>query len=124
MSSDAEFQNLIDTLLTGSNSVERMQAAKALGDYVDDLSDEEYEDAKTALNRAMADPDPMVLTTAMSAMTKFNRSGIQITGDIEFEGDDRDDLIHPPEKAVCDVCHRPEALIPEDGCEREDCPYR
>lgn len=122
MSSDPEFQNLIDTLLNGSDSMERMQAAKALGDYVDDFSDEEYDEAKAALNRAMADHDPMVLTTAMSAMTKFTRSGIQITGEIEFEGDDEEDMVL--EKAVCDICHRPEALIPEGGCEKDNCPYR
>ena len=125
MANDPEFQKLIDTLLTGKSSSDRMKAAKALGDYVKDLSDSEYEQAKKALDKAMMDPDPMVLTTAMQSMTKYTRGGgVQITGDIDFQGDTEEDLLHPPTKAVCNVCGRPEALIPDDGCEREDCPYK
>lgn len=125
MANNSDFQDLIDTLLSGKDSGARMKAAKALGDYVDDLSDDEYQQAIQALNKAMMDPDPMVLTTAMQSMTKYNRGGgIQITGDIELHGDTEDDLLHPPTKAVCSVCHRPEALIPDDGCERDDCPYK
>lgn len=124
MANDPEFQKLIDTLLTGKNANDRMKAAKSLGDYVDNLSNDEYKQAIDALNRAMMDPDPMVLTTAMQSMTKYTRGGgIQITGDIELHGDTEDDLLHPPERSVCSVCHRPEALIPDGGCERDDCPY-
>jgi hypothetical protein len=73
----------------------------------------------------MMDPDPMVLTSAMQSMTKFTRGGgVQITGDIDVHGDTEEDLLHPPTKAVCSVCGRPEALIPDDGCERDDCPYQ
>jgi hypothetical protein len=124
MSKNSEFDNVIDTLLNGKDATDRMKAAKVLGDFVDDLSDDEYEAAKTALNRAMTDPDPMVLTSAMQSMTKYNRKGVQITGDIEVHGDREEDLLHPPEKSVCDVCHRPQALIPDGGCERDDCPYK
>lgn len=118
---DSEFQALIDTLLNSSDSAERMQAARTLGNHVDDLSDEEYEAAKSALNRAMTDNNPMVLTAAMGAMTRFNR----MTGDDDtvLYGDDKDDILHP-EKAVCSVCGRPEALIADGGCERDDCPYK
>jgi hypothetical protein len=49
---------------------------------------------------------------------------VQITGDIDVHGDTEEDLLHPPTKAVCSVCGRPEALIPDDGCERDDCPYQ
>lgn len=125
MANNADFQNLIDTLLKGNNTNDRMKAAKALGDYVNDLSDDEYEQAKKALDKAMMDSDPMVLTTAMQSMTKFTRGGgIQITGDIDVHGDTEEDLLHPPTKSVCSVCHRPEALIPDAGCERDDCPYK
>jgi len=118
---DPEFANLIDTLHNSPDAGERMKAARALGDYVDDLNDEEYEAAKKALNKAMTDSNPMVLTAAMGAMTKFNR----MTGDddVVLHGDDEDDIL-PAEKAVCSVCGRPEALIPDDGCERDDCPYK
>ena len=125
MANDPEFQNLIDTLLKGKNSADRAKAAKALGDHVKNLSDDEYEQAKTALNSAMTDPDPMVLMAAMQSMTKYTRGGgIQITGDISFTGDTEEDLLHPPTRSACKVCGRPEALIPDGGCERDDCPYK
>lgn len=118
---DAEFKALIDTLLNSPDDMARMQAARALGDYVDDLSDEEYEAGKSALNRAMTDSNPMVLTAAMGSMTKYNR----MTGedDVVLHGDREEDIL-PPEKAACVVCGRPEALIPDGGCERDDCPYK
>jgi predicted O-methyltransferase YrrM len=125
MANDPEFQNLIDTLLKGKNAADRMKAAKSLGDYVKDLSNDEYEQAKKALDRAMTDADPMVLMAAMQSMTKYTRGGgIQITGEIDFTGDTKEDLLHPPTRTVCKVCGRPEALIHEDGCERDDCPYK
>lgn len=118
---DPEFANLIDTLHNSPDAGERMKAARALGEYVDDLNDEEYEAAKKALNKAMTDSNPMVLTAAMGAMTRFNR----MTGedDVVLHGDDEDDIL-PAEKAACSVCGRPEALIPDGGCERDDCPYK
>lgn len=118
---DAEFKALIDTLLKSPDASERMRAARALGDHVDDLNDEEYEAAKSALNKAMTDNNPLVLTAAMGSMTKYNR----MTGDddVVLYGDREEDILHP-EKAVCSVCGRPEALIPDGGCERDDCPYK
>ncbi len=119
---DPEFAALIDTLHNSPDDMARMQAARALGDYVDDLNDEEYEAAKAALDKAMTDHNPMVLTAAMGSMTKYNRMGAGDDDDF-FHGDDKDDIL-PPEKATCAVCGRPEALIPDDGCERDDCPYK
>jgi hypothetical protein len=126
MSSDSEFKNLIDTLLNNPDSSARMKAARTLGDYVDNLDEAEYEQAKKALDRALSDPDPMVLTTAMGSLTKYSRRGGPrriVDEDMDVHGDTEEDLLHPPTRAVCDVCGRPEALIPEGGCEREDCPY-
>lgn len=125
MAKDSEFQNLIDTLLNNSDSSARMNAARALGDYVDKLDDEEYEAAKKALDRALSDPDPMVLTTAMGALTKYSRQGGPkhiVDEDMDVHGDTEEDLL--PTRAVCEVCGRPEALIPDGGCERDDCPYK
>jgi hypothetical protein len=120
MSKDPEFNALIETLLKHPNSSERQKAAKALGDFVFNLNDEEYEEAKTALNRALADKDPMVLMSAMGSLTKYNRKGGK-DEDIVV-GDRKEDLLPPPTKAVCKVCGKPEALI-AGGCERDDCPY-
>ena len=89
---DSEFEILIDTLLNSTDDMARMQAARALGNYVDDLNDEEYEAAKSALNRAMTDSNPMVLTAAMGSMTKFNRSSGDDDDDF-FYGDDKDDIL-------------------------------
>lgn len=117
---DPEFAALIDTLLESDDSSERRQAAQTLGKYVDELNDTEYEAAKSALNKALTDTDPMVLMAAMGALTKYNRMAGD--DDMVIHGDDKDDIL-PPEKATCTVCGRPEALIPDDGCERDDCPY-
>jgi hypothetical protein len=122
MSKDPEFMALIETLLKHPNSSERSKAAKALGDFVYNLNDEEYEDAKNALNKALSDKDPMVLMSAMGALTKYNRKAG--SDDYEVVGDREEDLLPPPTKAACKVCGRPEALIPDGGCERDDCPYR
>lgn len=127
MANDSEFQNLIDTLLKDPDSSARMKAARTLGDYVDKLDDEEYEQAKKALDRALSDSDPMVLTSAMGALTKYNRKGgpKHIVGEnIDVHGDTEEDLLPPPSRAICEVCGRPEALIPDGGCERGDCPYK
>jgi HEAT repeat protein len=127
MSSDSEFQNLIDSLLNNPDSSARMNAARALGDYVDNLNDEEYQEAKKALDSAMADPDPMVLTTAMGSLMRFNRQNDPrhiSDEDMDVHGDAEEDILPPPTKAICDVCGRPEALIPQGGCERDDCPYK
>jgi len=125
MSHDAEFNALLDTLLNSQSGTDRAKAAQALGNYVEELDTGEYEEAKAALNRALTDYDPMVLTAAMQALTLYNRHGPpHIEGDdFEIHGDSEDDMIHP-ERALCDVCGRPEALIPQGGCERDDCPYK
>jgi hypothetical protein len=120
MSKDPEFLALLETLLKHPNSSERGKAARALGDYVDNLNDDEYEDAKSALNSALADKDPMVLMAAMGALTKYNRQAG--SGDYEVVGDKKEDLLPPPTRAVCKVCGKPEALI-SGKCERDDCPY-
>jgi len=125
MAKDAEFQNLIDTLLNNPDSSARMKAARALGDYVTNLSDEEYQEAKKALDRALSDSDPMVLTAAMGSLTRYNRQGGPkhiVEENIDVHGDSEEDLL--PSRAVCEVCGRPEALIPDGGCDRDDCPYK
>lgn len=120
MSHDPEFMNLLDNLLKNPKASERARAAALLAQYVDQLNDDEYELAKTALNRAMTDSDPMVLMAVMNTMTKYNRQSAEI--EMELFGDAQEDIA--PQKAhACKVCGRPEALIPEGGCERDDCPY-
>lgn len=123
MSSDPEFANLLNTLLKSPVSAERMDAAHKLGRYANNLNDEEYEAAKSALNRALADPDPMVLMSAMQALGSYTRQSQEDYED-HIEGDDQDEILKPLERSGCRLCGRPEALIPEGGCERDDCPYR
>jgi uncharacterized membrane-anchored protein YjiN (DUF445 family) len=118
MAQDAEFQAILDNMLNNPDPTQRAKAARILGDYVDELQDDEYEEAKRALNQAMTDPDPRVLTTVMQTMAKYDRLGKLL----DLHGDSEDDML--PEKAsACNVCGRPEAVIPDGGCERDDCPY-
>jgi hypothetical protein len=124
MSNDPAFNALIDTLLNSPDGTARQKAAMTLGDYVDELTDEEYLEARDALNRALADNDPDVIGAVMSSLSQYNRS-VASGGDIqedELQGDAEDDIL-PQKGASCEVCGRPEPLIPEGGCERDDCPY-
>lgn len=102
---DAEFKALIDRLLYDDDPSERVAAARALGNYVDDLSDDEYNHAKSALDQAMTDSNPLVLTAVMGAMTRYNR----MSGNIRLHGDDKDNIL-PPQKDDCEDCGRPQAL--------------
>lgn len=125
MSHDPEFNQLLETLLHGATSSERMQAAKLLGQHVEQLNDDEYMDARNALNQALSDADPMVLMEAMQSLTRYDRQIRTIRDEYgEVYGDAAEDMIHPIERAACKVCGRPEALISAGGCDREDCPYR
>lgn len=119
MSQDSEFRNIVRALRQHPQSNARAEAARILGNYVDQLNDEEYHIAREALNNALTDSDPTVLMAAMQSLTKYNREGASAMGAVE-EADD--DTI--AQAAACAVCGRPEVLIPEGGCERDDCPYK
>lgn len=121
MSDDPTFRNIINALANDPDPLVRMEAAQTLGEFVDELTDAEYEAARGALNKALTDPDPLVLTAAMTAMTNYNRQGAAAMFDDDEASPVEDDAV--AESAVCAVCGRPEALIPEGGCERDDCPY-
>ncbi len=122
MSDDPAFNGLIDTLLNSREGTARQKAAMTLGQYVDDLSDEEYTEAKQALNQALADPDPNVINAVMQALARYNRNTSFSGDDYEIQGDTEADML-PEKGASCAVCGRPEPLIPDGGCERDDCPY-
>lgn len=122
MSEDPTFNNILDALANDPNPTVRAEAAQTLGDYVDQLTDAEYETARSALDKALTDPDPMVLMAAMNAMTQYDRRGAAAMYD--------DDELQAPvdeaaaQAAICSVCGKPEALIAADGCGRADCPYQ
>lgn len=117
---DDEFLSLLEALKSG-NDADKMEAAKTLGNFVGELNDMEYDAAKSGLDRALADANPMVVMTAMQSLTKYNRVGTG--GDmIDIHGDDQADIA-PEKAAACSVCGKPEALIPVGGCERDNCPY-
>lgn len=119
MSQDPTFQRILDALANDPNPAVRMEAAQTLGNYVDELSDDEYEAARSALDKALTDPDPTVLMAAMSAMTAYNRRGAAV-----FEEEDALPEEDAAQAAVCSVCGKPEALIDDGGCGRADCPYQ
>jgi hypothetical protein len=124
MSHDPEFLGLLQSLLHAPKSGDRIQAARVLGQYVDHLNDEEYVEARDALNSALRDADPMVLMEAMQSLTRYDREIRMIRSEEAAQTDAEDETIHPIEQAVCKLCGRPEALIASGGCERADCPYR
>jgi hypothetical protein len=122
MSDDPAFNGLIDTLLNSPDGTARQKAAMTLGQYVDELSDDEYAEARQALNQALTDPDPDVINAVMQALSQYNRETRFSGDDYELHGDAEDDML-PEKGASCAVCGRPEPLIPDGGCERDDCPY-
>jgi len=129
MSDDLTFDDVLGYLKNDPNPNNRAEAAKILGDFVGDLSDAEYMVARQALNNALADAHPQVVMAAMNSLTTYDREGKggkHIVGDdFEIHGDTPEDLgVAPPKQSACKVCGRPEALIPDDGCERDDCPYQ
>jgi hypothetical protein len=130
MSDELTFDQVLRYLQNDPNPSNRAEAAKILGEFVGDLSDEEYMVARQALNNALADAHPQVVMAAMNSLTTYDREGKgkgkHIVGeDFEIHGDTPEDLgVAPPEKAACNVCGRPEVLIPDGGCDRDDCPYK
>lgn len=124
MSQDPEFLGLLQALLHAPKAGDRVQAARILGQYVDHLNDEEYAEARDALNSALRDADPMVLMEAMQSLTRYDREIRLIRSEEAMQEDVEEDNIEPIEQAVCKLCGRPEALISAGGCERADCPYR
>ena len=119
MSDNLSFEDVIDHLQNNPDSAARADAAKLLGDHVDDLSDDEYATAVQALNRALSDPDPMVLMAAMQTLPNFKRA--QQQAENEAANDHSGEAV---QAAACAVCGRPEALIHPETCEYDNCPYR
>lgn len=119
---DLTFDDIIHILLNDGDAANRAEAARVLGEYVGALSNAEYGVAVDALNQALTDSNPLVIGAAMSAMTRYQRNvPPRLTGDeFEIHGDPQG-MIAP---SACAVCGRPEALVPDGGCERGDCPYR
>lgn len=120
MSEDPTFKNILNALANNPDSAVRIEAAQTLGNYVDQLTDAEYEAARSALDKALTDPDPMVLMAAMNAMTAYNRRGASALVEEEETVEDEG----AAQAAVCSVCGKPEALIADGGCGRDDCPYQ
>lgn len=115
----SDFDAWIHHLLNNPDAAIRGEAARLLGENADALDDEQYSTALAALNQALADPDPMVLMTAMNAMSQFNRQAQ------EFEPETAEEETAPPiEAAVCRVCGKPEALVDPDECSYPNCPYK
>lgn len=119
---DLTFEDIIDILLNDSNPANRAEAARVLGEYVGELTNAEYDVAIDALNQALTDSNPLVISAAMSSMTLYQRNvPPTITGDdFEIHGDAQG-MIAP---STCAVCGKPEMLIPDGGCERSACPYK
>lgn len=111
-----DFQALL-TQLASQNATVRASAAQALGENVGELDDDQYEAAKQALNNALIDPDPMVLMSAMSALSKFSRAALPL---IEAADDEETELV----AVICPVCGKPEMLADPATCEYSNCPYK
>ena len=128
MSDELTFDDVLRYLKNDPSADNRAEAARILGDYVGDLSDAEYTVARHALNNALADPHPQVVMAAMNSLTTYDREGKgkHIVGeDFEIHGDTPEDLgVAPPQRSACNVCGRPEVLVPDGGCDRDDCPYK
>lgn len=113
----SDAMQVIDQALNDSNPQTRAQAVRWLAENVDQLTDEQYEEAKRAVERAMMDSDPTVIMMAMQAMGSFTRAASQLQP--TAEEDDAE-----PVAAMCSVCGKPEWLINAADCEYATCPYK
>lgn len=119
MSDFPPIDELVGALMEDSNPQVRAEAARLIGEMAQTLNDEDREFAKQALNRAMTDPDPMVLMTVMNALGQLP------TATIDDHDDDEEEDDTPLVKAeACAVCGKPLALTDPDTCQYDDCPYR
>ena len=121
MSDEVTFEDVIHHLRHNEDPSARAEAAQMLGDYVDDLSDEEYDAAAAALNEALTDPDPMVLMAAMSALSHYTRRTAEMEQvQVEEAADRKIEAV----SNTCAVCGKPEVLIAAESCDYENCPYK
>jgi hypothetical protein len=122
MSDEVTFDDVVYHLRHNDDPSVRAEAAQMLGDYVDNLSEDEYDIAANTLNEALTDPDPMVLMAAMTALSHYTRR----TGEMQAVSadDDDDDGDIEAVSNTCRVCGRPEVLIDAATCEYDMCPYK
>lgn len=109
---------LVEALMEDGDSRIRAEAARLIGEMSHTLNGDDREFAKQALNRAMTDPDPMVLMAVMNAIGQFPSAPIEDEPDIE---EDDTPLI---KAEACAVCGKPIALADPDTCQYDKCPYR
>lgn len=109
-----DLNELVDILQNDPDPMRRAQAAEELGNAADYMTDEDKHTLGRILNDAMMDPDPMVLTAAITALGKIRVEAVE------------DELaeIEPIHAAMCSVCGKPEALVNPTDCEYDNCPYR
>lgn len=103
---------LVEALMEDSDAQVRAEAARLIGEMSHTLNGEDREFAKQALNRAMTDPDPMVLMAVMNAIGQFPSA--EIVEDDEEEEEDDTPLV---QAEVCPVCGKPLALFDHDECQ-------
>lgn len=122
MSEFPPLDELVQALMEDSNPAVRAEAARLIGAMAHTLSGDDLSFAKQAIDRAMTDPDPSVLMSAMSAMSRFPSS---------IEDDDEDDYIDEDDQATmpimaesCKLCGKPLALVEPATCTFDNCPYR
>jgi len=119
MSDGLTFDDVLYHLAHNERADARAYAAELLGQYVDQLSDEEYQRASAALNQALADPDPMVIMAVMQALSAYNRKARQDAA-LARQGATRP----PIAIKLCAVCSKPEALADANLCPHANCPYK
>lgn len=117
------FEEVLWHLIHNDDAQLRVQAAQMLGEYVDNLDDEQYAQASGALNRALNDRDPMVIMASMTALSAYQRRARDIQTELTTQADVDEDTL-PIADATCSVCGKPQALVDGTTCEQPQCPYR
>lgn len=121
MSDEVTFEDVVYHLRHNEDASTRAEAAQMLGDYVDDLSDDEYDQAASALNEALTDPDPMVLMAAMNALSHYTRRTAEME---QVQVEEATDRKIEAVSNTCAVCGKPEVLVDAESCDYEECPYK
>lgn len=114
------FEDLLGYLASHPRAESRAYAAELLGEYVDSLNEDEYQQASQALNNALADSDSQVVLAVMLALSHYNRQARRQVEQARTQGDEGKLIAI----ALCKVCQKPEMLADVTLCPHANCPYK
>ncbi|GEM_PF-1070326 len=117
---ETTLEDVLHHLANNPDPAVRSEAAQMLGEYVKQLSDEEYQIAHKALNQALLDMHPSVIMAVMQSLSRFSRKAREQARIVKETGDKSAAVAI----TLCKVCNKPEAIADGSVCPHDNCPYK